>query len=220
MVMDPLSPPAASAMYRIAGRTYPLKTVRNCPVCSSAFRPAIENYLILGYSIASIVQNLPPDSAITSAEITRHHKGKHMPLQEDVRRSLIERRATELKWDPEAESRRLDDHITFLRMGVHDVMTRMATRELEPDIKDGIQMARVLAAIDIDSDTEKYLSSYVTSIRIMLELTKEIMSEDQFLKFSHMLMQDPNMARLMSPDPQRSEIVVGNSVTESDDVDV
>lgn len=209
MATDFPSPPAASAMYRIAGRTYPLRTVRNCQVCSSAFRPAIENYIILGYSIKSIVDNLPPDYNITQAEITRHHKLKHMPLQEDVRRSLIERRATELKWDPEAESRRLDDHITFLRLGVHDVMTRMATREIEPDIKDGISMARVLAAIDIDADTEQYLNSYVTSIRIMLELTKSIMSEDQFQKFSRMLMQDPNMARLMGT-AQPAEITVGH----------
>jgi hypothetical protein len=113
-----------------------------------------------------------------------------------VRRVLIERRALELHWDPDEEAARLDDHITFLRLGIHDVMTRMASRQIEPDIKDGIAMSKVLAVIDIDKETEDNLGMYVTGIRVLLESARKHMTAEQYQQFSRDVMEDPAIAAL------------------------
>lgn len=194
--------PTSSVMYRLGGRTYPMKAVKGCFVCRSPYRAVIENHLILGYSYEQIAENLPEEAGIDYVHIRNHYKGggtgSHLPLAEDSRRALIEKRASELQWDPEHEAQRLDDHISFLRLGVHDVMSRMATRQIQPDIKDGIAMANALAKIDLDKETEDSLGQYVAAIKTLLELARESMDNDQFKVFSSKILQNETMRSLMS----------------------
>lgn len=204
---EPVPPPVqlSSVMYRLGGRNYPLKTVRGCNVCRSPFRIMVENSIIAGYSFKRIAEELPADSGLNAQSIHNHFTAKHLPLAEDARRALIEKRAMELDMNPETAVNRLDDHISFLRLGVHDVMTRMASRQLQPDIKDGIAMAKALSQIDIDKETEDNLSQYVTGLRVFLETAREVMDAKQFKEFSTKVLANETIRALMNrPAPPKA----------------
>lgn len=194
-------PNTATVMYRVAGRTYPMKVVNGCGVCHSPWRTAAENFIVLGYSFEKASSELPAEAGISAEQLRHHFKTGHLPLQEEARRVLIERRATELHWDVNEEADRLVDHITFLRSGVQDVFTRMQTRQIEPDVKDGIQMARALAQIDIDRETEDNLGMYVTGIRVLMQSARKIMTQEQFALFSRDVMEDPAIQSLIDSGP-------------------
>ncbi len=196
--------PTSSVMYRLGGRVYPMKSTKGCLVCRSPFRAAIENFIILGYSYDKIANSLPSGVGVDKENIERHFKNGHLPLQEDARRAIIEKRATELQWDPAFEAQRLDDHISFLRLGVHDVMTRMVNRQIQPDIKDGIAMANALAKLDLDKETEDNLQQYAVAIRTLLELARETMDTEQYKNFSSKILANDVMRSLMgSPAPRQ-----------------
>lgn len=189
--------PQSTAMYRVGGRTYPLKTSKNCKVCINPMRSAIENALISGYSYGQIKKGLPDDIDLTQINIRDHFDRGHLPYQEDIRRRMIEKRAAELNYDVEAEATSLVDSIGFLRNGLAQVVERMATREIEPDVKDGIQMAKILATLDIDQRTESDLAEYATAMRDMFEAARSTMTPIQFGEYSQRVLQSTAMRSLM-----------------------
>lgn len=203
MSSHPKSPFASSVMYRVGGRSYPLKTVRNCGVChSTLYRTAVENYLLQGFSFQTIVDRLPADAGISITSIKTHANEGHMPLIEDARRAIIERRATELDWNPETDTDRVVDHVGFLRLALSDVTSRLMSREIEPDIKDGIAIAKALSQIDIDNDTEDRLAMYASLIRLMFEAAQRHMDHQAYQDFSEELMASPAFRSMMGmPEP-------------------
>lgn len=190
---------SATVMYRVAGRTYPMKVVNGCKVCNSPWRVAAENYVIMGNSYKATAENLPDDCDLTEDNLRHHFNCRHLPLEEQARQELLRRRAQELNWDQEAAADVLSDHILFLRSGVQDVMTRMRRREIQPDIKDGIAMSRALAAIDIDQDTEHDLAMYVQAIKLVMEAARRNMTPEQFARFSMEVLNDPIIEALRDP---------------------
>ena len=189
------------AVYRVGGHTYPMKVSKTCAVCTSAWRAAIENYVIGGYSYEKIAKEIP-EAGVTSASVKRHIDSNHLPLAEHAKRRLIERRATELNWDVESGADRLDDHITFLRAGVQKVFSRMAAGEIEPDIKNGISMAKALAALEIGEEVSELRSAqYVEAIRVVLGAVRKHMDNDQFRMFSQEILESPVIQALSNNAP-------------------
>lgn len=190
--------PSSTVMYRLGGRTYPMKRVKNCKVCNSNFRAAVENYLILGYSLDQIVKALPSDASLEVHNIRSHIDENHLPLAEEARRIIIEKRASELQWDPNLAAERGIDHIGFLRLALNDVYTQLATRQIQPDLKDGVAIAKALAQIDIDRDTEDQLANYVAGIRVVLENARKHMDDESFRAFSADVLQNETIRALTS----------------------
>lgn len=185
-------------MYRVGGRTYPLKTARGCAVCNShTWRVAIENYVLQGFGYKTIVDRLPEDAGITIHQIKNHVTEGHLPLIEDARRAVVEARAAELQWNPETDAQRVVDHVGFLRLALNDVTSRLMTREIEPDVKDGIAIAKALAQIDIDNDTEDRLAMYASLIRLMFEAAQRHMDHASYQSFSQELMDSPVFRSMM-----------------------
>jgi hypothetical protein len=199
----PNNPFASSVMYRVGGRSYALRTVGGCSVCNSPWRAAIENFLLQGHSYQTIASRLPEDANLNKDNIKHHFKAGHLPLAEDARRAIIERRATELEWDPDSNADRMIDALGFLRLGLSDVASRMMSREIEPDMKDGIAMAKALAALDLDNDTEDRLAMYASLIRLMFEAAQRHMDVGAYQSFSQELMDSPVFRSMMGmPEPQ------------------
>lgn len=193
-------------MYKVGGREYPLKTSRSCKVCSSPWRSAVENALISGFSYEKIVSSLPEDTGLTQDNVKSHYKNNHLPLQEDVRRRLIESRAAELQWDVDSAAGQMVDAIGFLRSGLQDVLSRMSNREIEPDIKDGIAMARILTTLDVAEQTEQDMSQYRTAMQDMLDAARDTMTPEQYAAYSQRILNSAAMRSLLGRDERPREI--------------
>jgi hypothetical protein len=218
MSVQPNNPFASSVMYRVGGRSYALRAVRGCSVCNSPWRAAVENYLLQGHSYQTIASRLPEDANLSRDNIKHHFKAGHLPLAEDARRAIIERRATELEWDPDSNADRMIDALGFLRLGLSDVASRMMSREIEPDIKDGIAMAKALSQLEIDDDTEDRLAMYASLIRLMFEAAQRHMDHQGYQDFSQELMDSPVFRSMMGM-PEPAAVSAGVITVGDDDED-
>lgn len=135
-------------MYRVGGRQYPLRTATNCFVCSSEYRSDIEDQLLKGYGYAAIVRHLPEGADINKDNVAQHVKRGHLPLDVTVRRAIIEDRATAIGKQFEDAEGSIVDHLSFARLGLQKVVDRMAEGTLLPDIKDGIEFAKLIIKME------------------------------------------------------------------------
>lgn len=155
VALIPPSRGAAShtAVYRVGGREYPLKTNPNCYVCNSPHRVQIEEGVLKGYSYASVARGLPdrtPDEVIQiqPRHISDHVKNRHLPMDLVVRRAIMEERATQIGKSIEDAETAIIDHIGFARLGLQRVVERMAAGEIKPSMQDGIEFAKILLKLD------------------------------------------------------------------------
>ena len=131
--------PGGASVYRVAGRTYPLKFSPGCGVCKSKFRTVVENMLCQGMSPPKVASELalmvPEPEQLSVYQVRNHLRPRggdtHIPHLEEVRRAIIEKRFTELQIDPEAESARAIDHVGFLRLVVNEAIDYLLTRNLK-----------------------------------------------------------------------------------------
>lgn len=138
----------STVMYRVGGRMYPLRNAANCYVCSSEHRSTIEEELLKGYGYAAVVRHLPEDAGINKDNVVQHVKRGHLPLDVSVRRAIIEDRATAIGKQIEDAEGTIIDHLSFARLGLQRVCERMAEGTLLPDIKDGIEFAKLIIKMD------------------------------------------------------------------------
>ena len=134
--------------YRVGGREYPLVNAANCIVCSSEHRSLIEEQLLKGYGYAAIVRHLPEGAGVNKDNVTQHVKRGHLPLDVTVRRAIMEDRATALGKQLEDAEGTIVDHLSFARLGLQRVVERMAEGTLVPDIKDGIEFAKLIIKME------------------------------------------------------------------------
>jgi hypothetical protein len=214
--------PASTVTYRVGGRSYPLLSVKGCIVCESTYRVLIENLLLKGASYKAINDHIPRtglnekgNKQITSYWIKKHVEGKHLPLEEEARRAIIERQATEMNLSV-IDADKLIDHKTFLKMGIQDVFNRMANREIEPDIKDGIAMSKLIMQMEYDSEERTDDATFHTTIRVLMSAARAIMTSDQYQQYSLTIMNNPEMAQLMAG-PMLAEPVIDAEVEEAID---
>ena len=138
----------STVMYQVGGRQYPMRTQPECFVCQSPLRAEIETQLLKGYGYAAIARHLPEDSGIQQHNIEQHLKRGHLPLELTVRRAIMEDRATALGKQIEDAEGSIIDHLSFARMGLQRVFERMAEGYLQPDIKDGIEFAKLIIKME------------------------------------------------------------------------
>jgi hypothetical protein len=117
-------------------------------------------------------------------------------MEESARREIIERTAKELNLSSMTDEG-LVDHKTLLKLVVQDTFTRIAKRELEPDITDGLRAARLLEQMTIDEDDRQAQGDFTRTIRAVMESAKKTMTQEQFQVFSQNIIQDPAMRELM-----------------------
>ena len=92
----------SALMTRVGGRSYPAKVVLQCKTCTSPYRTQIENALLKSYGYAAIVKSLPEDANLNERNIMEHFQRGHLPLDESVRRVVIEEDARERAWTSRA----------------------------------------------------------------------------------------------------------------------
>jgi hypothetical protein len=100
--------------------------------------------LLKGYSYASIMKHLPDDTDLTVRSIREHFARGHLPLDESVRRVVIEEHSKELGRDIETFESNLGNHITFARLGLQRALQAMGEGKMEPTVNQAIAMAHLL----------------------------------------------------------------------------
>lgn len=186
-------------MYRVGGRRYPLRTHPNCHVCQSfEYRAEIENALLKGYSYATVQRSLPPEAKIGVENIRNHVLGQHLPLDEAMRRVVMEERAREVGLSIEDHEGSLVDHIAFAKMGIQRVAERLAKGEIEPDVKDGIALASLLARIEEEAGEGVDNEVMIQAFMVYMEAMRSICTAEQITAIRERIAANPVMAGLMS----------------------
>jgi hypothetical protein len=202
-------------VYRVAGRTYPLKSQPGCGVCRSAYRTMVENMLCTGVTPQRVVEEMelmaPPTERLKLHQIRSHLNKGHIPHIEEVRRKIIEKRMTELQVDPDAEADRAIDHIGFLRLVVNEAVGDLLNRNLK--IKNMTEALQAVNLLDrIEGPTTPSVGDMQLGISIIMRTVKANTSPSQYAQISKDLLSEPHILMLMGRDvpTSQNEATVGN----------
>lgn len=146
-------PPASAVMTSIGGRLVPMRVEPNCRTCQSKHRAYIEQQLLLGYSYTSIAKEISvmapgPLPHPDAASISHHTKNQHMPLESNLARGLIEKRAEDIGRDLSEGSTTLVDKVTVAEAVVQQTYERMVRGEIKPTLQDFAQAAKFLQSVE------------------------------------------------------------------------
>lgn len=136
--------------YELNGYLYEMPIEPKCKTCRSPYRAQTESAVVRGYSYAAIERALPDEANLSWRNISDHFKNGHMPLRERAKRLVVEERAKELNLDVEKAEKSLIDHITLAKASIQRVFERMQSGEIEPDMGDAIQFARLLVQLELE----------------------------------------------------------------------
>jgi hypothetical protein len=206
--------------YRTGGRDYPLKTVRNCKVCKSPYRFDIEEHIIGGRTYKRIIDSLPEDHEVSADSVKRHYLNGHMPLEQSVHRQMVERRASQIGKSIDDAADSLIDGITLLESVVQRTFDRLASGEVKPELRDGVQAASLLAQLGEYDQQGVDQQAIVEAFIVYHQNAERFMTSDQFQKFGEALDKSPVLAALARRFDENAEHeTVPGEVTASSSVD-
>lgn len=195
----------SSITYRIGGREYPFRSEPNCLTCQSPYRTEIENALLKGYSYASVARSLP-QAELTAKHLYKHVTNGHLPLDEHMRRVIIDQRAHELGRDVHNAEGVLTDHITFARLGVQRVIEDIQTGRQKVSVGEGIQLASLLIRLDEFAGESVDQHAIAASFMAFMEAAKTVMDPAQFTRFGQLLDRNPVLNALSKRTAQVVEV--------------
>lgn len=189
----------SAVMYRMGGRLYPMNSASGCKVCQSFYRVEIERSLLKSYGYATIHRSLPEQGRTElSVRNISDHAHRHLPVDESIRRAVIEARAREMGVSIEDAEGPLVDHISFAKVGLQKVFQAMAEGSLEPDVKDGIAFATLLLKVEEQAgggvDDEMMLTGFMQYLKAM----RKVCTPEQMQSIGTLLRADPTMKALLA----------------------
>jgi hypothetical protein len=142
--------PKTPVVYKIGGRQYPYKTVANCKVCQlrPEYRREIEEHVLNGLGWKTIARSLPADLNISDRNISDHVHNEHMPLEQSIKRVLVEDAYQRLGSSVEDAENTLITWLGFARLGLQEAFERLRSGKMSIDAKDGIAFAEMLMRAD------------------------------------------------------------------------
>jgi hypothetical protein len=195
---------ASIVTYRLGGENYTLHSAPGCLVCASPARLDIEMSIVRGNTYASIERHLPAGSGVSAHNIRSHYAAGHLPLQVEVMRRLLERRATEIGRDIQDGVDDLVDHVSLAREVVRATYERLASGELQVDVNDGIAAARLLAQIgDGEDSTDR--AAWVEAFMAYHDTARSLMGPELFAQFQRSLSRNPVLQALQERHQARQE---------------
>jgi hypothetical protein len=185
-------------MTGVGGRSYPAKVQVRCKTCMSPYRVAIENALLKSYGYTAIVRSLPEDAGLSVRNIQEHFRNGHLPIDESVRRVLIEDDARERGLDIEGFESTLANHVTFAKLGVQKVMQRMMAGELEPNLGHGIAFANLLLKVEEQAGEGVDMEAVSQGFIAYMEVIRQVCSPEQVQAIADGLSRHPTMNALLN----------------------
>lgn len=193
-----LSPARASSVvtYRIGGREYPLKSVANCKVCKSPHRFTVEQQILRGNTYRSISEGLPTDADLSVGNIGKHFQNKHMPLQVEPIRRLVENRARQVGKSIEDSEDNLVDGVVLAEAVVQRVFEAIVEGEIEPSVRDGLRATKMLADLGVYDQGGLDQEAFESAFEAYHEEVGRVLSVEQFDRLSRALASNPILAAL------------------------
>ena len=136
------------ATYTVGGRQYPVVRSPRCRTCRSAHRLTVEVAVVGGASASEAVQHLPEDARLTARNVREHLRRGHLPVEHEVVARMIEQEARARADLIETGATDRCQALAMATVVVEMVTAGLMEGELEPTIRDGIQMARLLVRHD------------------------------------------------------------------------
>jgi hypothetical protein len=200
--------PGGASVYRVAGRTYPLKSQPGCGVCRSSYRTMVENMLCTGMTPQRVVDELALIAPVTDQlkihQLRNHLNKGHIPHLEEIRRKIVEKRMTELQINPDAEAALVIDHIGFLRLVVNEAVDNLLNRNLKiKTVSEALMAVNLLDRIEGVSGPS--VADMQLGISIIMRTVKANTSAAQYAQISRDLLAEPHILMLMGRDVPSEE---------------
>lgn len=204
-------------MYRCGGREYPLKTFANCRVCRSKERFEVERLILEGKTYRTIVESISPDAELTIRNVGEHYRNEHMPSWATTMRSIIEARGEAVGKQVDEGIENLVDGITMAETVVQRTFVRIASGELDPEIKDGLRAFKMLSDLGVYDPGGGGLNQqmYTEAFSAYHSEVADLLSSEQFAALSQALNANPVLRALS----QRYHEVVEGELVEDGGVD-
>lgn len=188
------------ASYSLGGHTYPMKTVAQCKTCASPHRMEIEQQIIKGRTYRRIleeVQHLDPDSDLSVHSLKTHFERGHMPMETEVVRRTLERRARERGQPMDEAAETVVDGVGFAQVVLAKTLEGIASSKTTPTVADGLAAAKLIEQFG-DADQASTEADYVEAFIVYYETVQAMMTEEQFEQFGRRLASNPTLRRLMT----------------------
>lgn len=185
------------ATVRLGGREYPASGSQRCGTCVSPEREAIERHLVRGWSPATIAQSLPPERALTARQIGDHFRA-HLPVADEGVQRYRERAAEERGETVEEGAEQVVSALSFARRVMVEVDARLAAGDLQPQVRDGLKAAQVLADHDVDHDGDLSRDDVAEAFMRCLAAIRANCSADQVRAIGRDIGRDPLMREILA----------------------
>ena len=188
----------------VEGGSVPRRTVAQCRVCASAQRDAIESMLLSGRA-PSAVANAFVEEGISARNVSDHYANGHCPVPlgvaEKQRRSdpasldLVE--AVEGLVEP------LAGHLRLATAVVESVSKRVASGDLQPNVRDGLAAAEMLGRADAEMPSGS-IAEWHAAFVVCLDSIRAVLDPEQWMQFINKMWKDPRMRAILEIERQRT----------------
>lgn len=175
------------ATMTVGGREYPYKFVPSCKTCRSPLRQVIEEGLVSGRPFGAILADLPVDHDLSVRNVRDHLQADHLGVMTVAAERLREEVATSRGRVVEEGVSAVRQSIDFARLVLGRVVDRVAAGALQPDIRDGIAAAKLLAIVEGASGVEAETARLGEALVCYADAAAQVMSLQQRQEFAHRL---------------------------------
>lgn len=191
-----MSGAASIVMYRVGGRSYPLKSVAQCKVCASPHRLEVEQQIINARTYAAICRSLPEDADLSPRNLADHYKNGHMPLEQETLREIVDERARIRGLSIENGTKPLVDHVVLAQTVVQKTYESLAAGTITPTIREGIRAAALLHNVGMAEGDNFDQEDLVLAFTQFMEHARALMPPEMWDEFGRRLTGDPVLKAL------------------------
>lgn len=202
-------PRSSLVRVRMGNRTYDAQYVRSCHTCTHPVRALIEEKVLLNYSFPAIAEMYSgrevasegggtirlPD--ISWRSIQNHYQGRHMPLELEVKRRIVEARAEAMGEQLDGAADRIVEAREVVQMVLEQGHDQLARRQMEVDTKDTLAAAKLLTDLDERAGAQNAdAEAWSQAMGVYFETAREVMTPDQWRQFTRRLSANPVLRAL------------------------
>jgi hypothetical protein len=178
------------------GITSPLSSVPQCFVCSSKYRDEVERHLAAGRTYRAIAALLPSDADLTPRNLRDHLANGHLDLDAPAVQRASRQQEQDLQATREPLVQAKAAHLSFAHAVLGRVAQRLDSGEVQPEIRDGIAAARLIAATEAAAGERNGIEDYVSAMVALMEVVKEIVPAPTFVEIGRSLARHPILKEL------------------------
>lgn len=169
----------SAASIEVDGESYPYRVEPRCRVCSSSQRLGIERAVANGAPFQRIAETFGDHAGINARGIMAHVKRGHLPINAPSVQAVAKARSEEVSEAIAPMIRGAAANLGFAHAVVDRVRIRLASGEIEPNVRDGLAAARLIVECETGSGPAD-TSEWQDEIMGVFETAQAIMTPDQF----------------------------------------